>query len=487
MVYLLAAAMTITLIAAYVIPSDDHHNRDIGPFGWSISIAITIGIAFLLKSLEGWLTDGKKKREKGKLLRREAIALVGLSWFVGTIVAALPYLFCGLGITPTNAIFESISGLTTTGATVFTDIEGLPKSVLLWRSLTQWVGGMGILAMFVVILPGMAASSKALIGAESSLASSDVASIRQTMRRIWILYSGFTFICGIGLYFMGLTAFEAINHALTALSTGGFSTENASVGGAEPFHAGSKVWLAVFMLIGGITFPFHIAVLRVHRWKDFRASRYEEVFVFLSVVVVTTGILALQKTLVGGKIAVVDLFFNIVSVITSSGYTSSDFTQWSDLGVFTLLVLMITGGCGGSTAGGLKIGRIMLWGRVIHSNLVRTYRPQYVDSLRLNGQTVSDDTRNSLFLVISCFILFSLGGTALFLALQPEVSFFGAFSAVISCLSNIGPALSDMHPADAFRNLHWPTKYLCIVLMALGRLEYVAVLVLFTRQLWKKY
>jgi trk system potassium uptake protein TrkH len=344
---------------------------------------------------------------------------------------------------------------------------------------------MGILAMFVVVLSGMTSSSKTLIGAESSLSNTDLASLRQTMRRIWLLYLGFTIVCGLGLWGMGLTPFQAVNHGLTAVATGGFGTENTSVAGA-PFGTASKIWLMVFMILGAISFPFYLTMMK-RKWNDLR-EKFEEVYWFLGIVGIASLVLLIQHFLGGFDGArPVDIVFNVISIGTSTGYVSSDFDEWSRLAVGVLVLLMVVGGCSGSTVGGLKVSRIIMWVRFLKSGLHHTFRPKMVEPIKLNGRKVQDGAFEQLFLVISMFGFFAIMGTFVLQLLEPAQSLKGSLSAVISCLGNMGPALADMGGAEGFAQAGVATKVFFAILMILGRLEYIAFVVLFSRQLWKRY
>jgi trk system potassium uptake protein TrkH len=483
MVLMIGIAMVVSVSLSALVPAGELHETGLDLEGWGISLSITLAVGASL-FIVGHV-KGKRSGRSPAMRRREAMALVGAGWFACSCAAALPYFFCEPQVSLDFAFFEGVSGLTTTGSTIFVDLERLPKSILMWRSLTQWVGAMGILAMFVVVLSGMTSSSKTLIGAESSLSNTDLASLRQTMRRIWLLYLGFTIVCGLGLWGMGLTPFQAVNHGLTAVATGGFGTENTSVAGA-PFGTASKIWLMVFMILGAISFPFYLTMMK-RKWNDLR-EKFEEVYWFLGIVGIASLVLLIQHFLGGFDGArPVDIVFNVISIGTSTGYVSSDFDEWSRLAVGVLVLLMVVGGCSGSTVGGLKVSRIIMWVRFLKSGLHHTFRPKMVEPIKLNGRKVQDGAFEQLFLVISMFGFFTIMGTFVLQLLEPAQSLKGSLSAVISCLGNMGPALADMGGAEGFAQAGVATKVFFAILMILGRLEYIAFVVLFSRQLWKRY
>lgn len=482
MVLLLGIAMVVSVSLSAIVPASDLHDTGLDLMGWAISIAIAFVFGAGL-----WFRGvmiGRRSNRAPSMRRREAMALVGAGWFVCSAVAALPYFFCDPEVPLDFAFFEGVSGLTTTGSTIFVDLEKLPKSILMWRSATQWVGGMGILAMFVVVLSGMTSSSKTLIGAESSLSNSDLASLRQTMRRIWVLYLGFTVICGLGLWLMGLSPFQAVNHALTTVATGGFGTENASIGAAS-FGVGTKVWIIFFMILGALSFPFYLTLMK-RKWSGLQ-TKFEEIYWFLGLVLVAALILLAECAAGGSETRPVDAVFNVVSAATTTGYVSSSLNEWSRLGTGVILFFIVVGGCSGSTTGGLKVSRVILWARFLKAGLHRTFRPRLVEPVRLNGRKMGDDTVEQLFLVLSLFGFFLITGTFALQLLEPGQSLMGSMSAIMSCLGNFGPALADMGELESFASLATTTKIMFIFLMILGRLEYIAFLVLFSRQLWQRY
>lgn len=482
MVLLLGAAMIMCVLLGLIVPIDANHNPDLVLTDWAISLAITLAVGVGFRLGGAWLA--KKKTGSSTMRRREAMALVGIGWVVCSLIAAVPYVFCNLGLDYSSAIFEAVSGLTTTGATIFDELEGLPKTILLWRSVTQWVGGMGILAMFVVVLSGSGVSGKTLIGAESSLSNSDLSSIRQTMRQLWVLYFSLTVVGGIGLYLMGLSPFQAVNHILTTISTGGFGTQSDSIMG-DHFTTLVKSWMIFFMIIGGLSFPIYLALIK-RQTKEIRV-RYEEVWWYLGLLFIVCVTMSILAHIGYFEESTINVVFNVVSVSTSTGYASSDYELWGDMGIGVMLVLMIIGGCSGSTAGGLKVSRIVLWFRCVRTGLKQSFRPRAILPVKLNGRAVEASSLAQLLLVISLFGFFGITGSILFRILEHQHSPLGTLSLIISLLGNTGPAFGEMGPTEAWFDLSAPSKFLCSGLMILGRLEYTAVLILFSRSLWKRY
>jgi len=299
---------------------------------------------------------------------------------------------------------------------------------------------------------------------------------------MWILYVGFTLICILALWLAGLTAFQAVNHALTSVSTAGFGTENDSVTG---FGLGVKVVLLCVMLICAVSFPLYLSMFRMS-WRDKR-RRFEEVFWYFGIL--GTGIIVIVAFHLGTGTGdpVFDVVFNAVSVSTTTGYVAGDYDHWGHFGKSVLVVFMIMGGCSGSTAGGLKAGRLVLTARFVVAELRASFRPKELNKVRLGGKWLDDAGQGQLFLVVAMFGFFLIGGTLVMSSLEPETSFIGSLSAVLSCLGNVGPAFAEFGPRDNFAHVEPTGAVVLSVLMILGRLEYVAVLVLFSRRLWKRY
>jgi trk system potassium uptake protein TrkH len=478
---LLAVTMGAALGLGSVLPHVEGRNEAIELRGWIIAISITL---FSSTVLFVAARRGKKRAAGDSMLRKEAIAVVGIAWLACTLHAALPYIFCEPSLAPDKAFFESVSGLTTTGATMFADIEALPRTLLLWRSATQWLGGIGILAMFTLVLSSIGATGKTMFGAESSLHSSDlsVANMRQTMRSLWLVYGSLTAVCALGLWSLGLNPFQALNHALTTTATGGFSTENDS---ADSFSVPVKLWIILFMLICGVSFPLYITMIRTRSLDPLK--RHEETWVYLAIVVASSLFVVVEHAIQGFSASDVDIVFNLVSIITTTGYASGDYDQWPLLGKEVILLMMVIGGCSGSTSGGLKVSRFILWLKFARIELTRAFRPRVVMRQTLNGKPIPDGALGQLFVVISMATFCFVAGSLLMHVFEPNSSSVGCLAAVISSIGNIGPAFGEYGPTKNFSSLSTPSTLMLPCLMILGRLEFVAVLVLFSRKLWRKY
>ncbi len=475
---LIGIAMAVCLIYAWFEDRRGVENPAVRAL--SISCAITLGLGGLLYVI-GWKTPNE-------ILRREAIVTVGLGWILSALVGSVPFLLCKPGLSFAGAYFESMSGFTTTGSTVIRDLNEFPKSILLWRSLTQWLGGGGILVMFVAVLSFLGVGSRSLMRHESSLniQEASIARIRDIAMSLWKIYIVITIITTVGLLFLGMNLYDAISHALTTVSTGGFSPKNESVGFYKSL--GIEIWLTVCMLSCGISFMLYLLMLN-RNWKRLKAEEEaRDYIIFLLLVWLAISLnLSLQDSQTSFVQGLRRSFFTIVSVSTTTGFGTENFDTWPAFSKIMLLVLMAVGGCAGSTAGGLKMNRLIIFWKVAVQELVKSYRPNRVFSLRLNGNPLEESVRlqTSYFLALGAFIW--LVGVVAVAALEPHEDLATTTTAVTATMFNIGPGLSDVGPTQNFADLYPGTLFVLSLLMALGRLEFMAVLVLFLPSLWKRY
>lgn len=480
---LIAMAMVFCVTLGYLVPAGSGHNPDIAFRGWCFSILATVVSALILRFL-----GRSAKREV--MLKRDAIATVGMAWIVCTFFPSLPYMFCEPHLPFSMAIFEGVSGLTTTGATVLTDYVTLPETILLWRSITQWIGGIGILAIFVLVLSGLGASGKSLLMAESTAHAREFmgSTTHQNVSYLWGLYIVLTLICGVGQWALGMSPFQAVNHAMTTVATGGFGTEADSFSG---FGISIRLWTILFMFLGGVSFPLYVALLRKGSTWDL-LKRHEETWIFVIILVfVSSAILSIRG--LAGQLddswldGTVDTLFNVISIATTTGYAVGDYNLWPSLAKGLLLLAIVVGGCAGSTSGGLKVARLILWFKVLRIEIRHAYRPNQFFRLRLNGNSVPDGTRGQLFVILTSAVATIAVSSYLLIGLEPDISPLGSISAVISSVSNVGPAFEEFGPTQNYASLSPVSLILLSVLMIVGRLEYIALLVLLSRTLWRKY
>ncbi|MFT5905713.1 MAG: trk system potassium uptake protein TrkH [Cryomorphaceae bacterium] len=479
LVMLVGLSMISCMLLGWLIPSH-RSGMAVSYNGWWLSVAITMltgGLAYGIGKFR--LRGGRDK----KIFRREAIVVVGLGWILCSFFASLPHYLCIYDITWAQAIFESCSGFTTTGSSIFPSVEALSETTLLWRSVTQWLGGMGILGAFLLIFSGES-RGKTLLSFESSIHGADLSSsdLRSAMRSLWRIYLGLTVITIIGLWIQDMTLFQAVNHGMTATATGGFGTENDSI---NSFSAGVKLWLSFSMLLCGISFPLYVALLKR---KDISIlKRHEETRWYLIIVAVAITIIIISNYFWVTHSSVVDVIFDVTTIITTTGFIVGDYETWPVFSKQVIMLLMIVGGCSGSTAGGLKVSRMLLWIRSMKNEIIRGFRPNVVLKLQMNGKAVDDQVIRSVYVVTSVAVVFFLAGSMAITLLEPELDVITCASAVLSSICNIGPAFSELGPTQNFSILSAPSLGVLSMLMILGRLEFIAVLVLLSRRLWRKY
>jgi trk system potassium uptake protein len=444
----------------------------------SVAITITAGVGAMIAG----------RGTGNEVLRREAMVVVGLGWLLSALAGALPFWIGEPRLSFSGAYFESMSGFTTTGSTVINDLDLYPRSILLWRSMTQWLGGIGIVVLFVAVLSFLGVGSRSMMQHESSLNISDAAvvRIRDVAKKLLAIYLSLSAVCAIGLWWLGMAPFEAINHAMTTISTGGFSTENKSI--AHWNSLAIESWITVFMLLGSISFMLYVFIAS-RRWSRLRAEEEARYYILLllAATLAVGANLALTDENTGFLLGIRRAFFTIVSISTTTGFGTEDYDQWPTFSRLLLLGLMAVGGCAGSTSGGIKMNRIILMTKIAVQELMKSYRPHQVFRLRLNGATPDESVRLQTTLFMS-FAFGTCGLAALAVALlEPHLDLTSSFGAVLATLFNIGPGMGQLGPTDNFSSLHPASLLLLSLVMALGRLEFFAILVLFLPSLWKRY
>ncbi len=449
-----------------------------------------------------------------QLGRREALLLVGGTWIIGAAYAALPFFLWAHLADATelgrlhpfrsfvNCYFEAMSGLSTTGATVLADIEAVPRSLLLWRSTTQWLGGLGIIVLFVAVLPMLGVGAKRLYRSEMSGVSKEGVQphIRDTARILWLVYLGFTVVEIIALRIAGMDWYHSINHTFCTIATGGFSPKTASVG-AYYDNPAILIIITIFMALGGVNFALYYHFFRGRVRTLFKDT---ELRVYLAAM--TIGVVLIAAALLSSKSAIVmtnseevdptagtsilHAMFNGVSMMTTTGFASADYDRWPFLAHAVLIIFMFLGGCAGSTAGGIKIIRIWIVLKVLYSELERAFRPSVIRPVRIGRSVIDSDVKiATLGFVLGVVLLFVLGSLTIMLTElanhHTQMTYETSATATLATLQMIGPGFGEVGPT---RNYEWfsaPSKIVMCLLMALGRLEIFAIIVLFTPRFWR--
>jgi len=411
---------------------------------------------------------------------RDGFLVVALAWGIASVVGAMPFVIAGT-LGPVDALFESASGFTTTGSTVMTSISTAPHALLLWRSLTQWLGGIGIILFAVALMPLLGVGGMRLFKAEvpGPIADKLTPRIADTARRLWLIYVGLTALEWILLVWAGMTPYDAICHAFTTMSTGGFSTLDASIGG---FQSPLIEWIViVFMTLGGMNFVLHYRLLSGQFravWED------EELRYYVVVIAVSIAIVGWTLFQLGVADSVRTATFQVLSIVTTTGYATADFEVWPSLALLVLLQLMMLGGMAGSTSGGIKSLRTLIGVRTLASVFSRMgHRGAVGRPVRYAGRRVPDEVVSGVWAFLVAYVL-TLVAVAMLVA-GSGYDMVTAVSAALTCVGNVGPGLGEIGPFDNFAHFSGTVKVVLSGAMIAGRLELFTLLILFHPDFWR--
>ncbi len=432
-------------------------------------------VALLLGGTLFWGTEPEEE-----LGYREGFAVVAFSWLLAGLLGALPYLLSGT-LSPVDALFESVSGFTTTGSSVFASLEDLPRGLLFWRSLTQWLGGMGIIVLSLAILPFLGIGGAQLYQAEMPGLVKDrlTPRIQDTARILWTVYFLFTLAETLLLLLGGLSFYEALCHAFTTMATGGFSTRTASIGAFQSAYVDYVV--VVFMFLAGTNFALHYRFLK----GDLRAYLRDEEFRFylLTVFLATLACLIFTADRYDPLSGLRYGLFQVVSIMTTTGFATADYDTWPQVLRLLMVILMLFGGMAGSTGGGLKQVRMLLLFRFIRIQFRKLLHPRAVENLKYQREKVPPEVQNSLFGFFALYFLIFFGASLIVCAQGLDLE--TGVSAVAATLNNIGPGLSGVGPTRNFADLPELSKLVLTFCMLAGRLELFPVILILTRGYWK--
>ncbi|UKI21067.1 MAG: TrkH family potassium uptake protein [Christensenella sp.] len=475
---IIGALMCIPLFMAIGM----HEDTTILAFGIAVGVCLVIGVIGLL------VRPPKSKRE---MRSTSGFAMCGLFWIFVALISAIPFRVSGYIPNYIDALFETVSGYTTTGSSILTNVEALPKSLLFWRAFTQFIGGMGVLVFVIALIPKNDKMSTALAKAEvpGPQFGKLVSKLRFTSMILYAIYVVLTLILVCILCGLKMPVFDSFCTAFSTASTGGFSVRNASI--AAYNSVGIEVTLTVFMLIFSVNFNVYYLILVGH---FFKTVKNEELGWFFGIYFSAVAIIITNLCVSGGYTfvnALRDVTFNVASLISTSGFGTADFTKWPVLSQVVLLIAMCIGGCAGSTAGGLKVSRFVMLGKTSLLNVKKTLSPRSVCTVKMDGKPVDETTlRNAqsffiiyISIIIISTILVSIGKNGF----SGEYSSFETnFSAVIACFNNIGPGIGAVGPTGNFAGYNIFAKLVLCFDMLLGRLEIFPILLLFTPNSWKK-
>jgi len=444
---------------------------------------VCAGIAVVLAA--GFFLAGR--RAPTRIFRKEALAVIGLGWLVASVVGALPYVLIDERMSFIEGFFEAASGLTTTGASTYATVEDLPRCLLFWRALSQWIGGMGVVVFFVAVLGALGAGAKILYSNEASgsTAEFDEPRVQSAVINLWLVYLGLSAACVAVYQLGGMPSYDAWCHMFTTLSTGGFSTRNMSF---VDFQSPFLEWASVlFMILGGCSF---VLLARAVRGRFGLLQKNTELHAYL--LLLGLGTLAITPFIEQGSgwvawhDAVRTAAFQVSSIMTTTGFASTDFNLWPAFPKLVLLALMVVGGCSASTAGGVKVARIVVAWRVVMRSIETEFRPHVIRLIRMNGRTSPEPVVEDVIIFLVAVGVLCLLAVPLVAVFEPTLGLQAALSAVFASLFNVGPGFGELGPMSNYGGLHDYTKFMLALLMIMGRLELYAILVLFVPTFWRK-
>ena len=444
------------------------------PYPFSLSILFTISAGVLL-SLRYLPSDDEWEL-------REGFAIVAFGWLFIALFGSLPFLY--EGVSPLNAFFESMSGFTTTGATVLVDIESHSKSLLFWRSMTQWFGGMGIIMLFIAILPKLGIAGRQMFRAEAPGPKEDQLKprIRETAKILWAVYLVISIIELLALLLAGLSPYDAITHTFTTMACGGFSPYADSIAAfGNPLVEGI---ITLFMFVAGANFALHYRMLYTKKKSMIHDNEFRFYFAIIIVATILLSALLWRDMSMNVTMSFRYAVFQVISILTTTGFATNDFNLWSDSGKAVLLALMFIGGCAGSTAGGIKVVRVLLMLRYARRELFKAIHPKSVKPIKFNNKIVPDNIMNAIisFVVIYFLILIASSGILAILGMD----LISSITASIATLGNIGPGFNLIGPMANFDVVPPLGKLTLIANMWIGRLEIFTVIVMLTPEFWTK-
>ena len=443
----------------------------------SSNIFITTFLLIFIPSIIAWQLTKKSKEEMGV---KEGFVIITLFWIVLSLVGSMPFYLYGMSFV--DSFFESMSGITTTGATVISGLNNMPESVLFYRQLLQWMGGMGLIVLAIAVMPLLGIGGGQLYKTEIPGALSDqklTPRIKETAQALWLIYLGLTVVCALLYFAFGMSAFDAISHSLSTVSIGGFSTHDESIGYFNSISI--EVICMVFMLLSALSYALHY--FAVYKKKPLKYFHDSELRFFVSILSIVIGLSLLLSIIVGfdgGSFR--EILFQSVSIVTTTGFVSTDYSYWPTSITFLLLIGAFIGACSGSVGGGIKSWRVLIMINHAKINIMRLVHPSAVVSLKIGSKAVDDKVAESVWgffsIYVICFMLLLLS------LLATGMDFESSFSAIGACLNNLGPGLGQV--AETYGSVSNFGKSILALAMILGRLEIFTLLVLFTTVFWQK-
>lgn len=449
------------------------YREDSSPIMISAAISLLIGLILFFSF----------SKQDQLIRKREGYLIVALSWVLMTLFGMIPFIISKEVTTTADALFETVSGLTTTGATILTDIESMPKGLLFWRSMTHWIGGLGIIVLTVAIFPLLGIGGIELFVAESPGPTSDKVHprISETAKRLWYIYVGLTVLCTLLFWAGGMTFFDAVNHSFATMATGGFSTKNSSL--AFYNSAFIEYVAVIFMFLAGTNFTllYFGAVGKFNR--IFKNDEFKTYAIGLLAISVLIAIPIYMHSDIGVELAFRKSLFQVVSVVTTTGFITDDYTQYGSGVTFVFFMLLFLGGCAGSTSGGIKFIRHTVFLKNSWLEFKRIVHPRAIVPLIINGERVTGRIINNIMNFLLIYLMTFVLGSLIISMLGYDLA--TSLGAVATCLDNAGPAIGKVGPVDNFAFFSSEAKVVLSFIMLLGRLELFTILILFTPFFWR--
>jgi len=460
-----------SLIFMFCIPVALIYKEPLYPFLLSTAITGFFCIIFHFTSL---------RADIHKISNRDGYLAVTISWLILSLMGSLPYLISGTIPSLNDAFFESVSGFTTTGASIFTDVEVLPYSILFWRSLTHWIGGIGIIVLVIIILPSLKITAQQLFSFESSLKEKIHPKTKAIGLRLLFVYLGLTIIEVLFLYLGDMNLFDSICHSFGTVATGGFSTKNASI---TNYSAYSQYIITIFMFLSGVSFTIYYFIVKL----QFSKVRQNEELWFYSATVLVAGIMAaailLLHTGKPAELAFREGFFQVISIITTTGFSTTDYLFWPSAGILLIFMLLFAGASTGSSTGSIKMARHWIVLKNIQKIFIKLIHPSAITQIKINKKPVSDRTNISVISFVLFYIFIFLTGTIM--TVLTGVDPVSAASGAASMLGNVGPGLGTIGPMNNYAHIPEFSKFIFSLLMITGRLEIYTIFIIFGNSFWK--
>ncbi len=448
------------------------YNEDILPFAFATLISFGVGGVFHLLS--------KMQNDRLEVQKKEAYLSVSLSWIFITVIGSLPYIFSGSIPVFVNAIFESVSGFTTTGSSILTDIEALPYSILFWRSLTHWIGGLGIIVLFIIVMPTLNIAGYQLFTLESSFQDKIHPKIKSVGLRLLYIYIALTVAEMVFLLLGGMNLFDSVCHSFGTIATGGFSPKNDSVAGYSPYI---QYVIMVFMLLAGTNFIIHYYLVK----RKFRKVRENDEVKFYLIVIAVVGFIITGILFFGTsrdlETSFRESFFQVISIVTCTGFASADYLIWPKVAWMIIFFSMFFGGSTGSTAGGIKMARHLVLFRNIQIHIRQMLKPHAIFPVMINRNPVNERTNLSILTFIGFYLIVFIIGSLLLIFSGLDAA--SASSSAATAMAGIGPGIGTVGPVSNFAHLALSAKLIMTFLMITGRLEIYTLLIMFTPAFWK--